>query len=266
MKFRIFVIFVIILTHEFSCTPSQPQLAVKKLVFAEELLAKGDTANCLLHLDSISVLYPEAYSEGRTALQISNRIYISQLMKQRVNLTGLNLMIDSVMKEFSPQKGEFDRYTSYINKLNIIDNSRYRSFVQAYLNEKGDLTLVSNYYGSQWLNHTSLKVESDGVVVKTDSVPLNHVDNFHSDFNGSKWEKVTYRGNFAEAVIGLIASNADKKLKCVFQGKTSYPIWLEEADKKAIMAAYNLAGILKIKTALEKNVSALEKKIKSEEQ
>jgi len=265
MKFRIFVLFVIILMHEFSCTPSQPQLAVKKLVFAEELLAKGDTANCLLHLDSISVLYPEAYSEGRTALQISNRIYISQLMKQRVNLTCINVMIDSIMKEFSPQKGEFDRYTCYINKLNSSDMTWSRSFVQTYLNEKGDLTLVSNYFGSLWLNHTSLKVESDRVVVKTDSVPLVHVANFHSDFNGSKWEKVTYRGNFADAVIGLIASNPDKKLKCVFQGKTSYTIWLEEADKKAIIAAYNLARTLKIKIALEKSISELEKKIKSEE-
>ncbi len=266
MKYRIFVLFVVILMYEFSCSPSQPQLAVKKIVFAEELLASGDTASSLLHLDSISLLYPEAYTEVRNALQISNRIYISKLMKQRENLASIILIIDSLIKEFNPQKGEFDRYTSYINKLNSGDMTWSRSFVQAYLNEKGELSLVSNYYGSQWLNHTYLKVECDGAVVETDSVPHDHVDNFHSEFNGSKWEKVTYRGTLADAVIGLITTNYDKKLKCFFQGKASYPILLEESDKKAIMAACNLATTLKTKTALEKNISVLEKKIKSEEQ
>jgi len=67
MKFRIFLFVAIIQSIISSCGPSQPQLAVKKIAVAEELLVKGDTTNSLLHLDSVSLLYPKALSETQTA-------------------------------------------------------------------------------------------------------------------------------------------------------------------------------------------------------
>lgn len=72
----IYVISAVVLTIMLACGPSQPQLAVKKIADAEALLARGDTANCLLQLDSISLLYPKALSEAKNALQIRNRLCI----------------------------------------------------------------------------------------------------------------------------------------------------------------------------------------------
>jgi len=266
MQIRLFLVVLIIQTIVLACGPSQPQLAVKKIAVAEALLLKGDTTNTLLHLDSISGLYPKALSEARTALQISNRIYVSMLMLQRENLSKANVMIDSLIREFSPEKGEFDKYTNYIHNRHATSKTWSRSFVQVYLNEKGDLTLTSNYYGGQWLNHTSLLAEGEGLSAKTDSVPIDNVNNHHSEFSGSKWEKVTYHGEKAEKVIEMIAANTDKKLKAVFKGKSSYIIWLEEPDKKGIKAAYDLSEAIKVKIASGKAISSLEKKVKSEEQ
>ena len=266
MKFRLFVVVVIIQTIVTACGPSQPQMAVKKIAVAEALLAKGDTVNTLLHLDSIPALYPKALSEVRNAIQLSNRIYVSKLMAQRENLAAANTMIDSLISEFKPEKGEFDKYTNYIHNRYGIAKTWSRSFIQVYLNEKGDLSLTSNYYGGQWLNHTSLLVEGEGLSAKTDSVPIDNVNNHHSEFSGSKWEKVTYRGTQADKVIEMIANNVDKKLKAVFKGKSSYIIWIEEPDKKAIKAAYDLSGAIKVKAASGNAISVLEKKIKSEEQ
>jgi len=266
MKFRLFIIVAIIQTIVSACGPSQPQLAVQKIAVAEELLAKGDTTNSLLHLDSISTLYPKALSEARTATQISNRINVSRLMLQRDNLSKANLVVDSLIKEFTPEKGEFEKFTNYIHNRQGIEKTWSRSFVQVYLNEKGDLSLVSNYYGGQWLNHTSLSIEGEGLSAKTDSVPIDNVNNHHSEFSGSKWERVTYRGEQADKLIALISANTDKKMKSIFRGKSSYIIWLEESDKKAIKAAYDLAKALKVKDASENTIKVLEKKIKSEEE
>jgi len=266
MKYRLFFVATIILTIVFACGPSQPQLAVKKIAVAEELLAKGDTANCLIHLDSIAILYPKALSEARTALQISNRVNVSRLMIQRENLALANIIIDSLIKEFTPEKGEFDKYTNYIHTRYGIGKTWSRSFVQVDINEKGDLTLMSNYYGGQWINHNLLRIEGEGFSANTDSVPIDNVNNHHSEFSGSKWEKVTYRGEQADKVIALIAANSDKKLKSIFKGKSSYIIWLEESDKNTIKTTYDLAMALKIKIASEKVIPLLEKKIKSEEE
>ena len=266
MKFRLFVVVAISQTILSACGPTQPQQAAKKIALAEALLAKGDTSNSLLYLDSVSVLYPKALAEAKSALQISNRIYLSKLMKQRENLVAAKSMINSLMKEFNPEKGEFDKSTNYVYNNQGINKTWSHSFIQVVVNENGDLTLSSNYYGEQWINHTSIIIGGDGLTAKTDSVPLDNVNNHHSEFSGSNWEKVTYNGSHADKVIALIAANSDKKLKSTFKGKTSYIIWLEESDKKAIKTAYDLSRAIKVKTASEKKIPVLEKKMKSDGQ
>ena len=255
----------IVLGILFACGPSQPELAAKKINVAEALLAKGDTLNTLARLDSIPRLYPEAVTEINKAIQISNRIYNAQLSKQRENLTGANKVISSLIKEFKPEKGEFDKYTNYIPNRQVFDKSWSRSFIQVTLNEKGDLTLASNYFGESWLDHTSFRLIGGQSEVKTDSVSLDNINNHHSDFIPSKWEKVTYRGPKANEVIAAIALNQDKKLKAVFKGKgkSTYIMWLEDYDKNAIKSAYELSKAFKTKSEAEKLIPVLEKKIKS---
>lgn len=261
---RLIVFTAIVLIIVSACRPSQPKLAVQKLALAESLIARGDTAAGLTHLDSIPVLYPRALSEGRNAIQLSNKIIVSQLMQQRDNLAMATTLIDSLITQFTPETGEFDKNTYYI--YNGTGNTWSRTFLHVYLTDKGNLLLVSNYYGSQWINHTSVSIEAEAVVAKTDSVPPEHLNNHHGEFGGAKWEKVTYRGPQAEQVIALIAKNTDKKIKVVFNGKPTSTTWVEDRDKKAIKAAYEFSQALKVKAAATKQISVLEKKIKSEEE
>ena len=75
---------------------------------------------------------------------------------------------------------------------------------------------------------------------------------------------MTYRSPQSEKVIETIAANTDKKLKVFFKGKSSFPVWVEETDKKAIKSAWELAKALKVKVAAEKAIAELEKKMKPE--
>jgi hypothetical protein len=262
MKFRITIGIAFVMAFLSACSPSQSELAIKKIGAANALLAKGDTANCLLNLDSIPKLYPKARTEASSANVISNSIHTSRLIRHRDNLVAAKILVDVLIRDFVPEKGEFDKYTSYSYKGQEIDKNWSRSFIRAYLNEKGDLTLSGNYYGSEWLNYTSVTVVGEGIISRTDSIPLDHPSNHHSEFSGSKWEKVTFTGSKTDSMIAMIATNADKKLKAIFKGKSSYIIWVEESDKKAIKAAYELAGALKVKAEAEKSIPILEKKIK----
>lgn len=248
-----------------ACSPSQSELAAKKIKASEAYLAKGDTAKTLLCLDSISKYYPEAIAEKQKAIQLSNQIYNFQLTKQQNSLEIANTSIKSLLKEFKTEKGEFEKYSTYIPNRQVFDKSWSRSFVQVYLNEKGDLTLASNYYGSQWLNHTSLTITGEGQTMKTDSVPLDNINNHHSDFGESRWEKVSYKGNQANLVIKMIALNQDKKLKAIFSGsaRKTYIMWLEDYDKQAVKNAWELSKAFRMKSDAEKLIPELEKKIKS---
>ncbi|MEI6142775.1 MAG: hypothetical protein WCP85_26100 [Mariniphaga sp.] len=254
----------IILLILIGCVPSQQELAVKKISVAEGFLTKGDTAIALLHLDSIPRVYPEAVLEIKRASKISNQINtlkINVLFDKKEKVVRI---IDLLIKEFSPDKGEFEKYTNYIHNSQGIDNGWSRSYVQVIVNQMGDLSLMSNYYGSSWINHTSMWIQVDGITNSTDSVPLNNINNHHNEFNGANWEKVTYRSPQAEKVIETIASSSDKKLKVYFKGKSSFAVWVEETDKKAIKSAWELSKALKVKVAAEKAISELEKKMKPE--
>lgn len=258
-------IVVIMLAFFAACGPSEPQKAVNKLNLAESLLAQGDTANALLHFDSIPKLYPKAVVEGRKATQLSNRIYVSMMIEKRNSLDGARTTIDSLMKDFTAEKGEFEKYTNYIYSRQTIDKSWSRSFLKVWVNELGDLFLSSNYYGAEQLNHYSIRVYDKEIQAKTDSVALGSVFNYQSDFNSLKWEKVTYRNGQADEVIKLIASRPELKLKAVFLGKRRYSIVLEDSDKKAIKEALELSDALKAKIQFEKEIAAMQGKIKVEE-
>ena len=264
-KLSVYATFAIILVIVAACGPSQTELAATKIKISQALLARGDTVKSLLCLDSIPKLYPEAVAERSQATKISDQIYGTQLLKQREKLASANNLINSMIREFKPEKGEVEKYTNYIPNRQVFDKSWSRSFIQAYVNEKGDMTLASNYYGEKWLNHTSFRITGDVLTIKTDSVSLDNVNNHHSDFNGSMWEKVTYRGKQADQVIAMIAANCDKKLKAVFEGsaRKTYIMWLEDYDKKAIKNVYELSKAFRIKSDAEKMIPVLEKKIKT---
>lgn len=263
MKSGLFVSGFILLMM-FGCASSQQQLATIKISVAEACLTKGDTAIALLHLDSIPRIYPEAELEIKRAYKISNQIYTSKLNILFEKKEKTLRIIDSLIKEFSPDKGEFEKYTNYIHNSQNSDKNWTRSYVQVVVNQMGDLSLLSNYYGSSWINHTSMWIQVDGITTNTDSVSLDNINNHHNEFNGANWEKVTYRSPKAEKVIEAIASCQDKKLKAFFKGKNSFAVWIEEIDKKAITSAWELAKALKVKVAAEKAISELEKKIKPE--
>ena len=248
----------------FGCISSQQQLAAIKISIAGACLTKGDTAIALLHLDSIQRLYPEAILEVKSARKLSNDIYASKISIQRKNHDDVVRIIDSLIKEFSPDKGEFEKYTNYIHNSQNGDKNWTRSYVQVVVNQMGDLSLLSNYYGSSWINHTSMWIQVDGITTNTDSVSLDNINNHHNEFNGANWEKVTYRSPQAEIVIEAIATCPDKKVKAFFKGKSSFAVWVEETDKKAIKSAWELSKALKVKVAAEKAISELEKKIKPE--
>jgi hypothetical protein len=256
----------LLLLYFAACGPSEPQKAVNKLNLAESLLAQGDTANALLHFDSIPKLYPKALVEGRKATQQSNRIYVSIMMEKRNLLDEAKTTIDTLIKSFTAEKGEFEKYTNYIYNRQTLDKSWSRSFLKVWVNELGELFLSSNYYGAEQLNHYAVRVYDKDVQAKTDSVPIGTVFNYQSDFNGLKWEKVTYRNGQADEVIKLIASKPELKLKAVFLGKRMYYIVLEDFDKKAIKEALELSGALKAKIKLEQEINYMQGMVKAEEE
>lgn len=257
--FPYFILLLVVLLS--ACGPSDEDRAKVKIEQANAFLQKQDTATALLKLDSIAKLYPEAVYQVNAAQNIAKQLRFDVMQREEAELDSLKITIADLEKNFVKEKTEFDRYTQYIHKRQTFQRAWDRSYIQVHLDERGDLYLSSNYYGDHWLNHIGIRVYDQGEDAVTDSIPLGTVDNHHSDFMETKWEKVSYRNGKDNGVIEFIANHVDRNLKAVFLGKEYYYIILEKYDKEAVRDALALSKAIKKEILLENEVAALQKKL-----
>ena len=261
MKLSLSILTFLLVILVVSCKPSDEEKARAKLNLAKALLQKQDTTNAILHLDSIPKLFPEAIYSANVAKNLANEINFDLLQKKEAVLDSVKIKIEVLEKSFEKEKTQFDRYSQYIHKRQTFKRAWDRSYIQVHLDELGDLYLSSNYHGENWLNHTGLRVYDSEDDAKTDSIPINDVNNHRSDFMEAKWEKVSYRNGKDNGVIEFIANNVDRRLKAVFLGKEYYYIILETYDKEAVRDALALSKLIKKKKKLEAEINALQNKL-----
>ena len=255
------VLVILFLPVLFSCGRSYKKLADEKLSQAVSVLEKGDSLTSLVHLDSIRVLYPEAFEAIGKAMELSKKVNSEFLFSKQDQLSKLTERLNELEMMFTQEKTEFDRFTQYIHKRQNFERRWNQSFIQIHLDERGELFISSNYYGNQWLNHIGLRVYDGVFQAKTDSVALDDPNNHRSDFMGTHWEKVSYTKGKDNGVIQFIADNSERNLKAVLLGQRMYFIVLEQFDKQAVKDALALSNALKIRIQLEKEISELQSKV-----
>ena len=242
-----------------SCVPSKEKQALTRLQLARTVYEQGDIQGALAHIDTIKRSYREAIKEVLLAEEFKKEINAKVLLERQNELDSVNTFIAGLEGKFISQKTEFDRYTRYIHKRQNHDTRWNKSYLQIHLNEIGDLSLSSNYYGAEWLNHTNIRVYDGDKQARTGTVALDDILNHRSDFLNTKWEKITYMNETEGGVIDFIATNANLKLKAAFLGKKQYYIVLEDFDKQAVVDAVTFSIALKKKRQLESDIKVLQK-------
>lgn len=257
---RFFLLFLLSL-HLISCGSSEKELAAEKLQQAETLLQQGKKEQAIQTADSVRLLYKGAIQQVVAADKFKKRVYSELLFDAQNEMDTVKTQLAELEKNFITEKTEFDRYTQYIHKRQDFQRRWNKSFIQIYLDERGELYISSNYYGDQWLNHTAIRVYDGDIQAKTDSIPVGSALNHQSDFLNTKWEKVSYTDGRDNGVIEFIAEHADRNLKAVFLGKRLYFIILEDYDKQAFVQALALSKALKRQAELKKEINEYQSKV-----
>lgn len=262
MGYSKYIVGILLSTVLFSCGKSYKKQAAEKFDQAVKLCEKKDTASALLSLDSILVLYPEAFETVDKAKTLSQKINAEILFRKQDQFDKLTNRLSELEKLFDTEKTEYDRFMQYIPKAQNNERRWDQSFIKLHLNERGELYISSNYYGTDWLNHIGVRVYDGVFQAKTDTVSLEDPNNHHSEFMGKHWEKVSFKNGKDNGVIQFIADNADRNLKAVFLGKKQFYIVLEQFDKQAVRDALALSNALKQKAQLEKEINDLQSRVK----
>lgn len=147
-------------------------------------------------------------------------------------------------KKFLKKTDEFNGNTWYTHKTwgKYYPN---RKTLVAKVNSNGFIYLKSNYYSSDWLFHTSIKVKIGNKKYKTLDVPRYSENNDTDNSGGDIWESVSYLES-DNGIIKAIAENVNSKVLVRFNGSKHYDeSTLSTRDKNAIKDCYELSNLLK---------------------
>lgn len=249
-----------------ACGPSKQELAQKLLSEAQQAVSSNDYNSARLKVDSINLLYPDQIEEIAAGQKMMMQIELTQQQQSLAYYDTLlvkrNGDFEKLKKSFVYQPGKFEGYAgTYIHKRQQVQNSHDRSYVRAYLDEKGEFYISSRYHGKGHIHHHSIKVYDAGLFAETNQISESSFDNRTFDDGEDFWETVNYRKGADNGVVSFIVNNYDKTLKVQFKGKKHHFIVMESYDKEAIRDAYNLSLVIKELDELNKNKTQAEKRI-----
>lgn len=269
-KYALFILTLLMLT---ACgekkTPKQ--LAEEHLHKAEVLLTAENFTDAKLQIDSIKMLYPNQTPTINKGIVLLNTV---ELQEQNKSLAYLDSVMLEREKQFVTLKKDFvltpgsmaKKSGRYVHKRQQVKNSYNRTFIKAYLDEKGTFYITSKYAGSSFIYHDQIKVYDQGLFAETNAVQEDGIENRRYEDGGMKWETVNYRNGADNGVVSFIVNNFDKRLKVQFKGKKSHYIVMEKFDKEAVRDAYLLSLLLVENNQLKTDVSDTKKRIAQLEQ
>ena len=233
--------------------------AQKRLDEAQALFENNQFIAAKNVLDSINLLYPREVAVRKQALTLMRHVERGECER---NIAYCDSLIPICIDELAGLKKGFvfEKDTAYNVTGNYIPNTMTvernveRSYIRCGVNEDGEMYMASVYFGSAPINHTGLHFSTTaGTFAETPSIPYDGGLNYRFKDLGNTTEVVTYKAEHCKTIANFIMIiNEKDRVKATYTGGKSFSLTLTDADKKAIRATYDLANVLSVINAMEK--------------
>jgi hypothetical protein len=217
---------------------------------AQTLYDSAEYASAKQLLDSLKILYPNEFELQKQGLKLSRQI---ELKNQERNLAFCDSMLTVRQSQAEVMKSEFlfekdpiyDERGKYVDRRQKLENNLQCSYIRCSVDELGEMSLVSVYYGSQAIHHSQLRVsKATGEYAETQVVPYDGGLNYSFVDFGMISEIVTYTQDKGESVIQFISNNKDVALKADYLGGKNYSISISQKNKNALAKTFDLSIVL----------------------
>ncbi|MCC8143865.1 MAG: hypothetical protein LIO97_08205 [Tannerellaceae bacterium] len=217
---------------------------------AQQMYERNEFFAAKNEIDSIRALYPREVKVMRESLRLMRLIEVRESERTIAYCDSLlplkQLKAEELVKGFILEKDTvYQEIGNYVWKQQTIERNVERCYVRADVDEKGEMYLTSVYFGSRPIEHTGMKVSiKDGLFAETPAIPYDGGVNYRFKDLDNTTEVVTYKGDNAQDVVNFIYTNEGERIRVDYTGGKPYTIYLNENDKKAIVATYDLATVL----------------------
>jgi len=209
---------------------------------------KGNYALAKMKIDSIKVLYPEAFDEIDAGFKLMQEIRMAENRRNinycdsmlRVNYSVLSQLLNDFDYVRDSRYQEFGEYHPKIYPLrSSLDRNGLRSGVR----EKGVLFIESVLSGTA-IYHNQIRVTAaDGSFAESGIVTADGL-NYRFNTLNKNYEIVRYTGDNEKGVAGYIHAYRDQPLTVHFIGNRTVKVSLSDAEKKGISNSFELSTLL----------------------
>ncbi len=239
--------------------------ADNRLKLVEQFIDQQNYNAAKLEIDSIHRLFPRLIDKRKIAAALQDTIVRRESARNLVycdSILPIKLHVaDSIQKKFRFEKDTvYQDAGNWVYKTQRTENNATRTYLKAYVNEKANLYLVSNYCGPK-IEQNAVKVSVGDIFVETAAVNVDSPIYFSFNDSGTHWETLTYKNEEDNGIVAFIAQNKTEKIKVTLKGKHDFIYWLDPLDKQAIAATYNLWIVRKDITQLQNQIKQAQLKI-----
>ncbi|MBQ8867042.1 MAG: hypothetical protein IJ013_04895 [Bacteroidaceae bacterium] len=234
-----------------ACGDNGETQARKHLQKAELALKEGKYNEAKLQIDSIRTLYPKAFEARKEGIGLMQQIDLAEQQRSLAYLDSTLAVQQQLVAEAKEglvleKDTAYQEVGNYFHPGQTVERTLYRSFLRGQVDEVGNMTLTSIYWGERHAHHHAVKVVAkDGTFAET---PASE-DIYESENVGWKTEKADYPLGKDGGVVAFIAMNHGvQTMKAHYVGERSYVINVRPEDSEAIVKLHKLSQVL---TALE---------------
>lgn len=241
--------------------------ARERLEQAKRMYEQNDLFAAKSEIDSIRLNYPGEVKVLKEALGLMREVELKEADRNIAFCDSLLPIRQEeakvLSKDFVLEKDTvYQEIGNYVWKQQTIERNVERSYIRCGVSEDGVMYLASVYFGSRPINHTGIKVSmKDNTYAETASIPYDGGVNYRFKDEGNTSEVVTYKGEHGVDAVKFIYANGKERIRVDYTGGQPYTIYIAEADKKALVATYDLATVLSdIDTLTRERVKAVKRK------
>ena len=234
-----------------ACGDNGESQAQQHLQKAEQALTEEKYNEAKLQIDSIRTQYPKAFEARKKGIGLMQQIDLAEQQRSLAYLDSTLAVQQQLVAEAKEglvleKDTAYQEVGNYFHPKQTEERTLYRSFLRGQVDEKGDMTLTSIYWGERHAHHHAVKVVAkDATFAETPGSE----DVYESENVGWKTEKADYPLGKDGGVIAFIAMNHGvQTMKAHYIGERSYVINVRPEDSEAIVKLYKLSQAL---TALE---------------
>ena len=209
---------------------------------------KGNYSLAKLKIDSIKILFPEAFDEIDAGFKLMQEI---RMAENRRNITYCDSMLRENYAVLNKMLADFDyvrdnryqEFGEYWPKIYPHRSSLERNGLRSGVREKGALFIESVLSGNV-IQHNRIRVTAaDDSFVESGVVTADGL-NYRFNTLNKNYEIVRYTGNDERGVAAYIHTYSDSPLTVHFIGNRTVRVPLTDAAIKGISRSYELSTLL----------------------